>query len=164
MRANHRPTRRTGGMLGVGTSSMPRFTLFRRGHLERSFALDGDEILIGRLPGIGIVLDSPTVSRKHARLHRDGTSWILDDLGSVNGTHVGQQRVTTHPLAPGDNVRIEDYVIVYEPPEAVYAEGLAGSAHDVTAPRSLGMTFISGGRFAAREPAEPGDDTPPPGR
>ena len=144
---------------------MPRFTLFRRGHLERSFELQQDEIFIGRQPGIDIPLVTSTVSRKHARIARDGQGFVVEDLGSVNGTHVRDDRVVLRrPLEPGDNVRIEDYVLVFEPPDEIYAEGLRLASDDVTAPRSLNITFLSSGRFAAPEAAKTGDPEKPPGK
>jgi len=48
-------------------------------------------VVIGRVEPCQLVLpDDPEVSRRHARLLWNGSSWILEDLGSSNGTFVGE--------------------------------------------------------------------------
>ncbi|MET7716478.1 DUF1707 and FHA domain-containing protein [Streptomyces sp. NPDC005407] len=49
---------------------------------------------IGRDPANGLRLSHDTVSRLHAELSRQGSLWILRDLGSTNGTTVNGRRVT----------------------------------------------------------------------
>ncbi len=48
---------------------------------------------IGRAPGNDLVLDHPSVSRQHARLEFDGTDYRVVDLGSTNGTLLGEIRL-----------------------------------------------------------------------
>ena len=49
------------------------------------------EAVIGRAAGCAIVLaDDPDVSRRHARLTWQEGGWLLEDLGSSNGTFVGE--------------------------------------------------------------------------
>lgn len=67
---------------------------------------DGDHIL-GRDPDLELFLDSPSVSRRHARLRISGRDATLEDLGSKNGTFVGSRRIQAAvPLADGDSIRI----------------------------------------------------------
>ena len=62
------------------------------------------ELLVGRHHSCDVVLDEPSVSRKHARLvFRDG-SWVLQDLESTNGTIVNGAFVGRCALRPGDRV------------------------------------------------------------
>jgi DNA-binding winged helix-turn-helix (wHTH) protein len=64
------------------------------------------ENILGREPDDGINLDSPTVSRRHARISIAGTHAVLEDLGSKNGTFVGGEPVSTAvPLKDGDEIR-----------------------------------------------------------
>ncbi|MFF0063258.1 FHA domain-containing protein [Streptomyces sp. NPDC005279] len=49
---------------------------------------------IGRDPANGLRLSHDTVSRLHAELSRQGSLWVLRDLGSTNGTTVNGRRVT----------------------------------------------------------------------
>jgi ABC-type multidrug transport system ATPase subunit/pSer/pThr/pTyr-binding forkhead associated (FHA) protein len=61
---------------------------------------------IGRTPDNDIVLDFPMVSGHHARIVLGGRQAIIEDLGSTNGTSLGQpgQRITRAPLNPDDVV------------------------------------------------------------
>jgi ABC-type multidrug transport system ATPase subunit/pSer/pThr/pTyr-binding forkhead associated (FHA) protein len=52
----------------------------------------GAEYRIGRDPAADIVLDDPRVSWHHATLRTDGRQWVLEDMGSTNGTFVGAER------------------------------------------------------------------------
>ena len=70
-------------------------------------ALPEGETVIGR-EGEGVtVLDSPTVSRRHARIVVDDREAVIEDLGSKNGTYVGGERIASPVrLQDGDQVRI----------------------------------------------------------
>ena len=64
------------------------------------------ENILGREPEDGINLDSPTVSRRHARILISGTGAVLEDLGSKNGTFVGGEPVSAIvQLKDGDEIR-----------------------------------------------------------
>lgn len=62
--------------------------------IGRQIALAPGDNIVGRDPKAGVWLDSPSVSRQHARIRIDGEHAILEDLGSKNGTYVRDQRVT----------------------------------------------------------------------
>lgn len=73
-----------------------------------------DELLVGRHRDCDVVVDEPTVSRRHARLSfRDG-SWVLRDLESTNGTCVNGSPVVRCRLLPGDRVALGDAVLVVD--------------------------------------------------
>lgn len=82
----------------------------------KAFPLEGAEIIIGRDPTCTICINDAQVSRRHARLTLSGTGYLLQDLGSTNGTFVNGQRVTgEHPLSAGELVALgENVVLVYE--------------------------------------------------
>jgi FHA domain len=62
------------------------------------------ELLLGRDHRCDVVLSSPGVSRRHARLlFRDG-AWVLQDLDSTNGTVVNGVSVGRCELRPGDRL------------------------------------------------------------
>ena len=66
------------------------------------------ELIVGRHRGCDVVLEDLTVSRRHARLvYRDGT-WVLQDLGSTNGTLLNGIRVGRSELRPGDRLLVGD--------------------------------------------------------
>lgn len=59
---------------------------------------EGEEVLVGRDPECSVVLDDDQLSRRHARLWRQEEGWVLEDLGSKNGTLAGGHRVGTTVL------------------------------------------------------------------
>jgi len=80
----------------------------------REFALrDGDHI-VGRDRDASIHLDSPNVSRRHARLVVHGRSATLEDLGSKNGSFVRGIRITgPTPLESGDEACIGPFRLLF---------------------------------------------------
>jgi DNA-binding winged helix-turn-helix (wHTH) protein len=72
----------------------------------RRLPLRVGENTLGREPEDGINLDSPTVSRRHARISISGAGAVLEDLGSKNGTFVGGEPVSAVvQLKDGDEIR-----------------------------------------------------------
>lgn len=79
----------------------------------REIAVAG-ELVIGREAGGDGRLDGePALSRRHARLVRAaGGGLTIEDLGSLNGTHVNGRRITAAtPLRAGDELRLGETVI-----------------------------------------------------
>ncbi len=73
----------------------------------RTFSLTEGENIIGRAAGASVVVDLPEVSRRHARIQVSDAGATLEDLGSRNGTFVGDARVTSaRVLGDGDEIRI----------------------------------------------------------
>jgi pSer/pThr/pTyr-binding forkhead associated (FHA) protein len=64
--------------------------LVARGHdfSQLVFHLEKEVITIGRDPNSDLVIQDESVSRKHAKLRRFNDRWIVQDLGSLNGTFV----------------------------------------------------------------------------
>src|SRR3954451_17472097 len=77
------------------------------------FLLDQDVISAGRHPESEIFLDDVTVSRRHAEFHRDGESFTVSDVGSLNGTYVNRDRIDRVLLNDGDEVQIGKYRLVF---------------------------------------------------
>jgi hypothetical protein len=75
---------------------------------QGSVILAPGENLLGREKGMAVHLDAPGVSRRHARIVvEDGGRAIIEDLGSKNGTFVGEGRVqSSRDLADGDVIRL----------------------------------------------------------
>jgi diguanylate cyclase (GGDEF)-like protein len=66
-----------------------------------------DENIIGRTRDCTIRIDDPGVSRRHARIVQTGPgSYVLEDLGSRNGTFVRGNRVTSQQLGEGDRLAV----------------------------------------------------------
>ena len=73
--------------------------------MGRRFALNKPELIVGRLDELDVPLEGEGLSRKHARIFRDETGWQVEDLGSTNGTHVNDVKITRQHLNDGDLLR-----------------------------------------------------------
>jgi hypothetical protein len=120
LRASRRSGRNT---VGRGVDSL-RDTFTRRKQ-QRSvspplvLALEWDhddgQLLVGRDPdACDVVLEHPTVSRKHAQLHHRDGAWVLQDLDSTNGTTINGKRVVRSRLEPGDRVTLGRQTVVVD--------------------------------------------------
>jgi pSer/pThr/pTyr-binding forkhead associated (FHA) protein len=69
--------------------------------------------LIGRSPECQIFLDDVTVSRRHAELERNGDTFSIRDLGSLNGTYVNRRRIESAVLQDDDEVQIGKYRLTF---------------------------------------------------
>jgi DNA-binding winged helix-turn-helix (wHTH) protein len=70
--------------------------------------------VIGRAPDATIQLDSPGISRYHARIVVAQGEATLEDVGSKNGTQLNARRITTAtPLADGDEIRIGAVALIF---------------------------------------------------
>lgn len=83
-----------------------------------SRTLEGDSVVVGRSSEADLQVDDKYLSRHHARLtHREGAWWI-EDLGSRNGTRLNGDYVERPTrLAPGDELRLCQSTIVFDPVE-----------------------------------------------
>jgi hypothetical protein len=104
--ALRRELRRTPAAAATGGPPPARLVLTEvaptDGRPGRSIPLYG-ELIIGRRPPADVLLRDDAVSGRHARVARQDGAWIVEDLGSTNGTFVNGQRLTGPVgLAPGD--------------------------------------------------------------
>lgn len=83
------------------------------GMAGQSFQPPEGTTLIGRSPECDIFLDDVTVSRRHAELVREGDSFTIRDLGSLNGTYVNRRRIESAVLSDDDEVQIGKYRLTF---------------------------------------------------
>ncbi len=97
----------------------------------------GGPISIGRHANNQIVIDDPMVSRHHSRLVWRGNTFLLEDLGSANGTWVNNVLITSPvALRAGDLVGLSQEVLLAfgDQPQADDETVYASSAHAAPAP------------------------------
>lgn len=75
------------------------------GENGRRIAL-AESATLGRLPECEVTLDDPSVSRRHARIQRKGSGWVVEDLNSTNGVKVNGMKVSQSDLADGDRLAL----------------------------------------------------------
>ena len=78
----------------------------------KSFDL-GDELIVGRAEKCHLVLNDDTyVSQMHARIFSRDDAFMIEDLGSTNGTYLNRRRITSPTeLQRGDHVKIGKTVL-----------------------------------------------------
>ena len=77
------------------------------------FALGTGQTTIGRHPESDIFLDDVTVSRRHAEIYHNDTSFTVTDVGSLNGTYLNRERIENADLHSGDEVQIGKFRLVF---------------------------------------------------
>lgn len=77
------------------------------------FLLDRDQTSVGRHPNADIFLDDVTVSRRHCEFERKGSSFLLRDLGSLNGTYRSGRTIDVVQLADGDEIQIGKFRMTF---------------------------------------------------
>jgi len=79
--------------------------------------------VIGRAVDCDVVVASKSVSRQHTRLCREGRRWLVEDLGSTNGTYLNGERVISRlTLLDGDNLKVGDVNFVFHDPDTTTRE------------------------------------------
>lgn len=92
----------------------PALTRHRIEWGQRVIALLEGENLIGRTPDVPVSIGHESVSRRHARVVVSGDHAVLEDLGSKNGTWLGEERVTqSRTLSDGDEFRVGRITVCY---------------------------------------------------
>jgi pSer/pThr/pTyr-binding forkhead associated (FHA) protein/tetratricopeptide (TPR) repeat protein len=128
-----------------------------------------EEITIGRQDGNTIKLSERNVSRRHARLKRENSSLVIEDLGSYNGVRVNGDRISgPTKIKEGDLIEIGDYDLGIQgrielpvtPPPGQAKVGRTTIPPTMAAPRPAAITQPQMQASAAAAEAQA---TPPPG-
>ncbi len=75
-----------------------------------------EEVSIGRAGSCQIVIDDTYASQQHARVYESNGGFMVEDLGSTNGTYVNGRKIS-YPLElrPGDRIKIGKTVFEFRP-------------------------------------------------
>ncbi|HUQ08228.1 MAG TPA: GGDEF domain-containing protein [Kofleriaceae bacterium] len=74
--------------------------------MGKRFPLQRNEVVLGRGSDCDIQVDRDSVSRRHARVFRNGEQWMVEDLGSTNGSYVNDVPVQRSILRDSDFLKI----------------------------------------------------------
>ena len=98
---------------GRGQRGTPRQLVVTSGALAgTTLGLSDQQITIGRANDATLVLSDDYASSRHARLYPQNGQWIVEDLGSTNGTYIDRQKVSQPmPVPPGVPIRIGKTVL-----------------------------------------------------
>ena len=103
----------------------------------RVYLLEEAPLVIGRSTEADIVIPNALVSRKHARVSWDGQRYVVEDLGTRNGTLVNREQITApRPLTDGDEIVLPGLVVVFRSTEETMIIG------GTPPPRATTLTFL----------------------
>ncbi len=80
--------------------------------------LESEMLKLGRGADNHIVVNDKRVSRLHAVLKREDRGYVLEDMGTLNGTYVNGQRIQRHVLVEGDSIGLGQTMFIYRTPKA----------------------------------------------
>ncbi len=83
---------------------------------DQCYLLNAATTLIGRQDSADIYLASRTVGRRHCQISRSADGFQIEDLASVNGTFLNDQRLpsgSVWPLKNGDKLRVADWELIF---------------------------------------------------
>ena len=94
---------------------LPNTLRVSRGKQEGLTLPLGDGVKIGRASDCQLVLDDDYVSTRHAQIVRTDSGYVVEDLGSTNGTYVNNERISAAtPFGTSDTLRIGRTLMVVE--------------------------------------------------
>jgi predicted component of type VI protein secretion system len=140
-------------------SGSSRLVMSRGPQPGQTFVLDQALLILGRDPNSDIVISNPQISRKHARITRQGGRIVLEDLGSTNGTFVNGVRLTEpHTLENGDTIGLGDVAtLTYYGTSVAATEVLGDQPPASSAPPSYPPSTFEPTPAYAAPPAPPAE-------
>jgi predicted component of type VI protein secretion system len=129
---------------------MPKLTLLLGRRTMQVYDFKQESIVVGREDGADVVIDNPSVSRRHAEIRLGDSGWEVADLGSSNGTFVrGTKIQRPQSIGLGDEIGFGKFSIVFgkalgegeHPPQA--AAPSAPKAKQPTFTRTEGTMHIN---------------------
>ena len=115
----------------------------------QTFPLDGTSFVLGRGSEADLWIEDPGVSRRHARVSREGTTYFVEDLGSTNQTLVNEEPATRIELHDGDQIAVGDAVRLTARTLAAVAPG---ASVEVRVPPFVAVQCIAGPRHTRGTP------------
>jgi hypothetical protein len=93
---------------------MPKLTLLLGRRTMQVYDFKQESIIVGREEGADVVIDNPSVSRRHAEIRVGEQGWVVEDLGSSNGTFVRGVKISgPQPIGLGDEIGFGKFSIVF---------------------------------------------------
>jgi len=93
---------------------MPKLTLLLGRRTMQVYDFKQPSIVIGREDGVDVLIDNPSVSRRHAEIRLGDDGWVVEDLGSSNGTFISGTKIQgPQPIGLGDEIGFGKFSIVF---------------------------------------------------
>ena len=145
---------------------MARLDLKLENVVLREYEISGAPVTIGRLPDNTIQVDNLSVSGHHARIVAEGTSFVLYDEDSTNGTYVNGQKVSRAALVNGDTIHVGRHILSFSdtpqtaaPLEVVAREAGPPPVFGGSSNKPLGTLMVMSGKTDKQEYKLTSDET-----
>ncbi|HEX4340414.1 MAG TPA: FHA domain-containing protein [Polyangiaceae bacterium] len=118
-----------------GAPAVPRVQIAEGPGAGAEFSLDtlGRTYVVGRLKSADLSIDDPDLSRRHVELVRRGDKLVVIDLGSKNGTTLGEKKLDSGAEIPwprGESLKLGATRLVYDDPVGDALEQLEKAADE----------------------------------
>ena len=138
---------------------MAKIVLLQEGQAV-PFELEAAETVIGRHPECTFQINSNMVSRKHAKVVKSGDEFVVEDLGSGNGTFVNGKKIDGPTvLGHDDRIKLGPVLLRFETPEGAAAPKPAPRPAQVASAPAPAPTPINAGTDFNVDVSEGEDDT-----
>jgi len=126
---------------------MPKMSLLLGRKTMQVFDFEKTSIVVGRGEDTDILIDNPSMSRRHAEFRQEGAGWVVEDLGSSNGTFLNGERIEgAKSVEVGTEVAFGKFSIVF---------GKAVGDEPAAAPAAAPSPFQGSAPAPAHAPSAP---------
>ena len=108
----------------------------------REFSFEQAQVVIGRTDECDIILYDSGISRRHARIFAEGHTWVVEDLGSSNGTKVNGASVKRQVLNDGDALTMGPVTFNFKSLNAPLTGDISELAPDDPATRIIDLSLL----------------------
>lgn len=143
---------------------MPKLVVTIGGKWINEYDVQKTPFIFGRGEGIDLSLNTPFLSRQHGRIVQEEGRYVVEDLGSTNGTQVNGAAVTRKALADDDVIHVGDVRIRFLESRAAPAAdplGRLAQQADADSVENVMQTYSLKMGPAAKQQARPGAPAPP---
>jgi len=93
---------------------MPKLTLLLGRRTMQAYDFKQASIVVGRDDGADVRIDNPSVSRRHAEISLGDEGWVVEDLGSSNGTFLKGAKIEgPQSIGLGDEIGLGKFSIIF---------------------------------------------------
>jgi hypothetical protein len=94
--------------------TMPKLTLLLGRRVMQAYDFKQASIVVGRDDGADVLIDNTSVSRRHAEIRLTDDGWVVEDLGSSNGTFLRGGKIEgPQSIGLGDEIGFGKFSIIF---------------------------------------------------